>query len=362
MKKKILISIAVLLFFLAIIPLFLPKKMKLEAEKEFNFPIQPLFDECNNLKKFTQWSEWAKKDSTIEMEFFPPYIGKGALYKWKGKSKEVGEGQMQIIESINNSSINYELEFKNWDKKSNVKIQFDSISKNKSKLSWYFEGSESPYFFRYFNLFFKTRLQKDINKSLENLEQLLVKKKNDVPKPISLSEGIVVSENFVGAKYIGIKITSTAKLKDQTDIINFAFDTISSYLKYEVKMNPTKIGKPVVFYQMNDTINNKAIFYVGVNYIDDFSIKQNKQKDNLLKVKDEQNQIKFEKFIVPSSQTAVTVHRGTIEEINQTQKLLDKYIRTRNFTPKSQILYELKESYLDSLNVSEIKIYQSYKN
>ncbi len=378
MKKYFLILISLLIVIIFIAPIFLPKKLIVEVERVYKTPVSMVFDEFNNLKKFTKWNAWDKKDPKVELTFFPPYVGEGALYKWQSEKQEVGEGQMEIVSATENSQINSELKFKGWDDKSLTKVVFKSISEQETKVIWKFEGGGSSYFLRYANVFFKQFLLDGLNESLNNLEKVLLVKKSSPVKPIVLSVGNLVVENFIGVKYLGIRVKTSSDINEQVVVINESVTKIIAHLIKEKKIKPLKIGKTVVYYQQNDTINKKSDFYVGVSYEQDFFVEENKSeaKEKLAKKLKEQKEkqkklleiaedkelktiekSEFESFIIPRGQAVVTLHKGQLNKIKNTQNLVERYLKVREFTAKPRFWYELQDSYLDSVKDISIKIY-----
>ena len=63
-----------------------------------NAPPDKVFPLINDMKAWTVWSPYEKKDPAMKRTYGAVTAGKGATYAWEG-NKEVGQGSMEIVES-----------------------------------------------------------------------------------------------------------------------------------------------------------------------------------------------------------------------------------------------------------------------
>lgn len=98
-----------------------------------------VFPHVNNLRKWENWSPWAKLDPEAKSEFEGAEEGIGALMRWDG-NKDVGQGNMEIIESIPAEFIKFQLIFlKPMAGTSYATFRFD-IENDMTKVSWTMTG------------------------------------------------------------------------------------------------------------------------------------------------------------------------------------------------------------------------------
>jgi Polyketide cyclase / dehydrase and lipid transport len=64
----------------------------------------------NDFKGWKTWSPWEKKDPAMKGVFSGESAGVGAAYRWEG-NKEVGTGEMSIIESLPGKLVKVKLDF-----------------------------------------------------------------------------------------------------------------------------------------------------------------------------------------------------------------------------------------------------------
>jgi hypothetical protein len=110
MLIKILIGVAVVLLFLIILIATRPADFAVSRSATMAAPSAAVFDQINDFHKWEAWSPWAKLDPNCKNEFSGPSNGKGSKFAWDG-NKEVGAGNMEIIESDPNDHIKLRLEF-----------------------------------------------------------------------------------------------------------------------------------------------------------------------------------------------------------------------------------------------------------
>lgn len=73
-------------------------------------PADKVFALINDLPAWQSWSPYEKKDPDMQRSFTGPTAGVGAKYAWAG-DKNIGEGRMEIVESLSPLRIAIRLEF-----------------------------------------------------------------------------------------------------------------------------------------------------------------------------------------------------------------------------------------------------------
>lgn len=106
----ILIAIAVSLAALIVFVAVRPAEFRIVRERVIPAPPAALFEHVNDLRKWEDWSPWAKLDPTMKQTYDGPPAGPGAAYSWAGNAK-AGQGKMTILESRPNDHVRIRLEF-----------------------------------------------------------------------------------------------------------------------------------------------------------------------------------------------------------------------------------------------------------
>lgn len=110
MFKIILISIAVIIVIFLVVVATRPAEFTVRRSAKISAPPAVLFDYANDVRKWQEWSPWAKMDPNGVITYEGPQAGVGASFSWKGE--KTGEGRMTNIGSLEAESVRYRLDFK----------------------------------------------------------------------------------------------------------------------------------------------------------------------------------------------------------------------------------------------------------
>jgi uncharacterized protein YndB with AHSA1/START domain len=108
--RSIAIVIVVLLCGVIIFAATKPDTFRVERAMTIKAPPEKIFPLIDDLRQWSAWSPWEKKDPAMKRTHSGARSGKGAVYEWEGNS-DVGAGRMQIIESTHPSKIRIKLDF-----------------------------------------------------------------------------------------------------------------------------------------------------------------------------------------------------------------------------------------------------------
>ena len=111
MIAKILVGLAVVIVVFLVVVSVQPSDFRVARATAIAAPPDVVFSQVNDLRKWQEWSPWARLDPHCKVTFAGPESGTGAVFKWAGNN-EVGEGQMTIIESRQNELVRFRLDFK----------------------------------------------------------------------------------------------------------------------------------------------------------------------------------------------------------------------------------------------------------
>jgi len=87
-----------------------PDSFRVERSATINAPADRIFPHLDDFHKWEAWSPWEKLDPNLQRTHSGAPSGKGAIYEWRGDPK-VGEGRMEILESVPSSRILIKLDF-----------------------------------------------------------------------------------------------------------------------------------------------------------------------------------------------------------------------------------------------------------
>ena len=110
MLKIIAIIVTVLIAGVLIFAATKPDTFRVQRATSIKAPPEKVFALINDFNRWAAWSPWEKKDPAMKRMFGATTSGKGATYAWEG-NKDVGQGRMEIAESIPASKVALKLDF-----------------------------------------------------------------------------------------------------------------------------------------------------------------------------------------------------------------------------------------------------------
>lgn len=110
MLKKILLGLAVVIVVFVIVVATRPTDFRVVRSASIPAAPDAVFPHINDLKKWQEWSPWAKLDPNAKNTFEGPTAGTGAKFSWDGNN-DVGVGSMTITESKSPESVRIKLAF-----------------------------------------------------------------------------------------------------------------------------------------------------------------------------------------------------------------------------------------------------------
>lgn len=87
-----------------------PDISRIARSAQIQAPADRVFPLINDLPTWQSWSPYEKKDPDMQRSFTGPAAGIGAQYAWAG-DRNIGEGRMEIVESVASSKVAIRLEF-----------------------------------------------------------------------------------------------------------------------------------------------------------------------------------------------------------------------------------------------------------
>ena len=170
MIKKIAIAVVVLLGALLIYAATQPDTFRIQRAATIKAPPERIFAVLNDFLRWDTWSPWEKKDPAMKRTFSAVTSGKGAVYAWEG-NRDVGQGRMEIAESVAPSKVAIKLDFVKPFEAHNI-VEFTLEPKGDSThVTWAMQGP-MPYISKLITVFVNmdSMVGKDFEAGLANLK------------------------------------------------------------------------------------------------------------------------------------------------------------------------------------------------
>ncbi len=175
MIKKIAIAIVVLIVGVLIFAATKPDTFRVQRAAGIKAPPEKVFALINDFKRWDAWSPWEKKDPAMKRSWGAVTSGKGATYAWEGNS-EVGQGNMEIVESVPSNKVALKLDFVKPFEAHNIVVFTLEPKGGTTNVSWAMEGPV-PYFAKIIHVFINmdSMVGKDFEAGLASLKALAEK-------------------------------------------------------------------------------------------------------------------------------------------------------------------------------------------
>ncbi len=170
MIKRIAIAVVALLAALLIYAATQPDTFRIQRAATIKAPPERIFAVLNDFLRWESWSPWEKKDPAMKRTFSAVTSGKGAVYAWEG-NRDVGQGRMEIAESVPPSKVAIKLDFVKPFEAHNI-VEFTLEPKGDStNVTWAMQGP-MPYISKLITVFVNmdSMVGKDFEAGLANLK------------------------------------------------------------------------------------------------------------------------------------------------------------------------------------------------
>lgn len=171
--KKLLVVVGVLITLFVVTSFFISKDYSVERTIVINAEPSEIYPYIVDLKEWSKWGVWFKRDPNMELNFSGPDRAIGMRSEWKSDTE--GNGEMEITQLEHNRRVLYRLYFPDYDMGSTGAFEIRPTS-NGSVVTWRDEGSvDNNPINRYFALMMDGMIGPDFEMGLENLKILAEK-------------------------------------------------------------------------------------------------------------------------------------------------------------------------------------------
>ncbi len=132
--RNVVIAIAVLLVLFLVIGFFLPSTFTVERSTLIAAPVDSIYARVATPRTWATWSAWTvRQDSTLVYTCAGPDAGVGAVMKFT--AKQMGNGELEIVEAVPGRVVGYELRLAATDMKVNGRVTLEPEGDG-TKVTW----------------------------------------------------------------------------------------------------------------------------------------------------------------------------------------------------------------------------------
>ena len=296
----ILVSIVVIAMF--VVSLMLPNVMEVERSRVMEVPADKIFSQINELKNWGNWSPWHKMDPDMVINYSNPSAGLGASYSWKSTNKNVGNGSLKIVESIENELQVNEMQFEGRGGGTGT-WKLEGTTEG-IKVSWGMSSPSDGMMEKLMSLVMVPMLEQTFDQGLVDLE-LAATAMPDAPKyPMHI-------ETFPDQHYVGTRHQMTVAQYSTL----FAANEMGEILEYVLHNGGQRMDKPMAIFHKHS---------VSEDIIDvEFALPV---------VNPVESRGKFRAGVIPGGEFIVGEHLGHHDELPELWNYFEDFIAENNLT------------------------------
>ena len=252
--KYTLIALALIILALVIMGLTGPKSFHINRSVVISSDINNVWPYVSSAQKMQEWSPWATKDSTLQIEYFGEEGMVGSGYSWNGK--ELGEGKQTItmLAEPNRVIADLKIRMPFGDQMSTVSFDLkDTLLA--TRVNWGMRG-DNNFFGRIFSQMYNLdeAIGKDYEEGLANLKRIVEAETDTVIYQINTGQ-------FPGGQYLGIR--GTIPLDEVIPFYDFNLQNLLRLIQFE---GQTLSGAPLAMFYNYSIEKGTVEMVVCINY------------------------------------------------------------------------------------------------
>jgi hypothetical protein len=143
MLKIILIAAVLLIVAFVIVVSLRPNEFRISRSATISAPRALVHGIVNDLRRWNDFSPWAKLDPTTATQLEGPAAGVGAALAYASKSNDVGTGRLTIVESVPGELVRFRLEFEKPFKATNTAEFTFQAQGDQTVVAWTMSGTSN---------------------------------------------------------------------------------------------------------------------------------------------------------------------------------------------------------------------------
>jgi uncharacterized protein YndB with AHSA1/START domain len=175
MIKKLALVIVILVAAVLLYATTRPDSFSVQRSATIKASPDKVFALINDFHAWPTWSPWEKLDPAMKRTHSGAAAGKGAVYAWLGNS-DVGEGRMEITESVPSSRVGIKLDFVTPLESSNTTLFTLAPQGDSTQVTWLMQGP-APYVTKLMTVFVSmdSMIGRDFEAGLANMKAVAEK-------------------------------------------------------------------------------------------------------------------------------------------------------------------------------------------
>lgn len=172
---EVLVSLLLVFLLAVVIAVFLPDHGHVERTVTVSSPLRQVFDSVNTFRRFPQWASVRRLDPAVQINFAGAETGPGAKVEWTSALPEIGQGNMEIVSTEQDSEVRMGLDNAWSGTNKSYTITLDPATNGKTvRITWAYDTDYGwNLLWRYAGLYIHGEPATAIQVSLNNIAAML---------------------------------------------------------------------------------------------------------------------------------------------------------------------------------------------
>ena len=176
MKKILLAALALIVVALAVLAVIIsmqPDEYEVERTATIDAPAGVVYEQVEDVRRWSDWAPWVKRIPEDKGQHGGADRGEGATYEWSSEDRDVGTGQMTILEANPGEYIEIKLEFfEPYESTTTTSFDFVAVDDDTTEVTWRMTG-DNNFLSKAMSLFLNIEemIGEDYEKGLANLDE-----------------------------------------------------------------------------------------------------------------------------------------------------------------------------------------------
>ena len=232
--KGFLLFIVIFFLIFLVVTIFLPSHYRVERKIELKTSSPFVFYLINDLRNWKYWDPWWKLDTTQVRIYEGPIFGKNASFRWLSKNRNIGTGEVKIIEDKPFEFIKLNFLFGRG-MSSVSEFRFFNFG-DRISLVWSLEG-DLKFLAKWFRFFMDEAIGKDFAEGLSKIKSIAEKAE---------SERFVCFRDYFPK--VDIIYISDSTASSRMEFLQKFNETLLELLEFSKEKNLQLLGNPIAIY------------------------------------------------------------------------------------------------------------------
>lgn len=273
--KQIGVIILVIVGIYSVSMLYVKEYQEFTVDNYVNFSRDKVYKEFVNLRNLSTWYQFTESTEGVSFLYFTPYSGVGSSMHFNDK-KEKEQGDIFIRKAVPQQKIEYQLFEGKESLPFLVDVAFIAQGADKTMLKWHVRTPARSFLKRSVNLIFEEDFKSRLQQSIQNLEDVLIKKVDRQAELDAIRYDTILIEQQPAELLIGLSVNAENRHRgDFYTSVQKHYNSLLVFLTQDLKRKDDEYGIPRLIMRSGDRYKKEIPYFIGAKVNRKFEHKNN---------------------------------------------------------------------------------------